>query len=338
MGACAVQHSIDRAVGFLRERQRPHGEFAVAIGSDPQLTTTAEDSGVFGTALVLAAFGYLERSAAVADMTDKAIAYLLAEMEFGGVWRYWSTRQHRHALNPPDLDDTACVSHVLTAAGVRIPDNLWAFRGSRDPSGCFYTWLQPPRFRWRYPSFAVLRAAGERQARRRVRGVPVPADEDPRFRESHINLHEVDPVVNANVVLYLGERAETRAATEMLIRVVSDDDPPFVNYPDPLALYHAVARAARSSAQLATAREAVVARVLRRSKRDGALNPLQAAWAACALLTFDRQSKHLRDLLGAIVSAQRADGGWNAFAYYDRVFGSEELTTATCLEALARSR
>jgi hypothetical protein len=58
--------------------------------------------------------------------------------------------------------------------------------------------------------------------------------------------------------------------------------------------------------------------------------------ALSALLTFDPDAARTGELLRNILGAQRPDGGWDAYAFYN-VWGSEELTTAFCLEALARS-
>ncbi|HEX3551417.1 MAG TPA: hypothetical protein VHT53_13615 [Candidatus Elarobacter sp.] len=330
--------AIERAIEFLRRRQLPHGEFSVLLGSDGQFSHAVHDPSVFGTAIVLHALMHLDR-ARVADMVDAAVSFLRSEMEFGGVWRYYSKRQHRLARLPPDVDDTACASDMLRSAGARVPRNTWAFLSSRNERGLFRTWIPPIRnSRWN-PLVAFARFVGDCQARLRVRGVPVPAVEDPRFHVMHIDLDEIDQVVNANVVLYLGERPETLPAIEMLLRWATDGPPASPHYPDPLVFCYAVARAARRAApRLAAAREPIVAYVTEFARRSDALTPLQAAWALCALLTFDAGSTVVTGLLRHIIDTQRDDGGWKAYAYYGRVFGSEELTTAACLEALAQSQ
>lgn len=332
-----VTTAVRQAIGFLRHRQLPHGEFATMLGADRQLSHPTFDSSPFATTFVLYALAHVER-ATVDDMVSKAAAFLAAEMEFGGVWRYWSTRQHKHARLPPDLDDTACASYALQLIGRRPPRNAWAFLSNRDAAGRFRTWLLPnPCNRWNL-RFAVARAVGERQARERIRDVRVPASEDARFRVMHIDPDDVDPVVNANVLLYLGERSETRPALDFIARAVRErPGPPSAFYEDPLTLDHAVARAFRHSAPaLAGLREPILARIERRAAQSAALTPLHAAMALSALLTFDPDAARTGELLRNILGAQRPDGGWDAYAFYN-VWGSEELTTAFCLEALARS-
>jgi hypothetical protein len=333
-----VEAATGRAIAFLRRRQFPHGEFATLLGADRQLSHPTFDSSPFTTTFVLYGLAHVER-AAVDDVIRKATAFLASEMGIGGVWRYWSTRDHKHARLPPDLDDTACASYALQLAGRRAPKNAWAFLANRDASGRFRTWLLPnPGNRWNL-RFAISRAAGERQAQKRMRAVPVPEAEDPRFRVMHIDRDDVDPVVNANVLLYLGERTETRAAIDFVARAVRErPGPPSAFYEEPLALDYAVARAFRhSTPALAELRETILARVERRAAQPAALAALHAAMALSVLLTFDSGTALARELLRNILESQAQDGGWDAHAFYN-VWGSEELTTAICLEALARSR
>jgi hypothetical protein len=329
--------AIERAVSFLRRRQRPYGEFETMLGADRSLRSPAFDSSTFGTTFVMYALAQL-RDARLADMTARAAAFVREEMEFGGVWRYHSTRQHKHARLPPDLDDTACASFALRLAGMPVPDNAWVFFANRDAAGRFRTWiLRTTRNRWN-PRFAFARSVGGLQARLRACRTAVPENEDPRFRVMHIDNDDVDPVVNANVVLYLGERDETRAAIEFVVQTVLADTTPFsLYYADPLALYHAVARAFRHGAgSFGVLREPIVDRIARRWASGDALTPLQAAYAACALLTFDPDASLVPELLQLLRASQREDGGWDAYAFYG-VWGSEELTTAFCLEALAQA-
>ena len=331
-----VAAAVGRAIVFLRKRQLPHGEFATMLGADRELSGAVLDSSPFTTTFVLYALAHVDR-ASVDDVVEKSIAYLNAEMGFGGVWRYWSKRQHKHARLPPDLDDTACASFALQFAGRRPPRNAWAFLSNRDAAGRFRTWMLPNSSnRWNV-RFAFTRALGKRQARERMRHVPVPPSEDPRFRVMHIDPNDVDPVVNANVLLYLGERSETRAAIEFIDHAVRErSGAPSAFYEDPLALDYAVARAFRHSAPaLAALREPVLARIGQRAAPPSALTALHAAMALSALLTFDPDAVLAGELARNVLALQRSDGGWDAHAFYN-VWGSEELTTAFCLEALAR--
>ncbi len=317
-------------------RQLPHGEFPTLLGANRTMANPVFDSSPFITSFVVYALSQIERSL-VDDVVSKAAAFLVSEMEWGGVWRYWSSRQFKHTRLPPDLDDTACISFALESAGDHPLNNAWAFRANRDAAGRFKTWLFPTWANWREPWFPIARAVGFCQARLRSRRVPAPQDEDPRFRVMHIDRDDVDPVVNANVLLYLGERPETLAAVEFVIASMLDESAARSSYyEDPLALCYAVARAFRhSSPRLGVVRERVVSRVREGAAAVNRLNPLQAALAVSALQAFDQESALAAELLASIRDTQRDDGGWDAYPFYN-VWGSEALTTALCLEAWAR--
>ncbi|HEY6235649.1 MAG TPA: prenyltransferase/squalene oxidase repeat-containing protein [Candidatus Elarobacter sp.] len=332
-----VDQAIVRAVAFLRRRQLPYGEFTTLLGADRQLSNPVFDTSPFITSLVLYGLTHVDRALA-GDMVAKAAAFLLSQMEFGGVWRYWSSRQHKHCRLPPDTDDTACASYALKSLGYSVPDNRWAFHGNRDSAGRFKTWMFVTRRNCLNLRFGFSRSVGFCQARLRTRTIVAPKSEDPRFVVMHIDCDDVDPVVNANAVLCLGEGPDTLAAIEFIIDTVVNASGRSLYYEDPLALYNAVARAFRHSApRLSVVGKHIVARIVELGAALESFNPMQAAMAASALLTFDPVSAVVPKLLDVVLETQRGDGGWNAYAYYT-TNGSEELTTAFCLEVLARCR
>ena len=298
------------------------------------MAEVAFDSCVFSTAFAIDALTYASNAGANAEHAiAKAVQFLEAEMEFGGVWRYWSTRNHRHSRLPPDLDDTACSSYALKRAGRSVPDNAWIFRCSRDPMGRFRTWVLPTPSNRSNLRFLLARSIGGVQAR--IRNPTVPKVEDPRFRIMHIDRDDIDPVVNANVVLYMGERPETLAAIEFIIATVRKEPARLSLYYDRLAFYHAIARAFRhASPRLGGLSGEIAARTIELAGTPASLNPLQVAMAASVLLTFMPVSNLIADLLRQILHTQRGDGGWELCAFYSKVWGSRELTTGFCLEAL----
>ncbi len=331
-----VEAALDRAVDFLQARQLPHGEFATLLGRDRAMSLAVPDSTVFTTAQLIHSLAFVE-SARTREMIRRAADFLRAERECGGLWRYWSSRNHRHARLGPDLDDTACASFALRRAGLAAPDNLWAFRRARDAHGRFFTWMRPGHL-GRFDVFGrAALAVGAAQARRRAARTEVPVSEDPRFVTMHIDPDDVDPVVNANVLLWLGERTETEAARRFVAETVLADPPTFSRYyEDPLVLHYAVARASEeASPGLRALGPHIVGRIEARLDEDKALDPLKTALAAASLAVFAPRSAALDRLVDSILAAQRPDGGWQACAYYN-VWGSEELTTGFCLETLAR--
>ena len=156
--------------------------------------------------------------------------------------------------------------------------------------------------------------------------------------------NDVDSVVNANVVLYLGDRDETKSACRYLIDTIEGghESDSYRHYLDDMTLYYAVSRAyAHGAESLSGARKAVTERVLQRSNDDGSFgDELATACAMCTLANFGYDGvARLKSAARYLEGRQRANGSWRRVAMYFQpgiYYGSEELTTALSLEALTR--
>jgi hypothetical protein len=210
----------------------------------------------------------------------------------------------------PDLDDTSCASFVLKKYHPHIDSNIGIILSNRNDQGLFCTWI----------------------------------------KDDHTVQNDVDSVVNANVLLYLGEREETRAVCDYLNHIVLHDqeEGSYWYYLDHLALYYMMSRAYFNGASsLREARNAVVNKTISRQQKDGSFgNDLDTALAVCALFNFEYDNRTVLDpAIDYILNHQRKDGAWSRVAFYSGPeaplphsfwFGSEELTAAFCTEALAR--
>jgi hypothetical protein len=155
---------------------------------------------------------------------------------------------------------------------------------------------------------------------------------------------DVDPVVAANAILYLGESNDVLPAITWLINEVRADRSDFsLYYKNPFALYYMVSRAYRhSSPTLIQTREHILAKII--SLAGMGWEPSHAALtiglATCTLLTFDPESPLVAPAIDAILKLQQLDGSWPISPFYSAqtvlYWGSSELSTAFCLEALAR--
>ena len=239
-------------------------------------------------------------------------AYLADTIEYPGFWRYY-----RHL--PQDLDSTTLCSLVIgTHPWVLLGRNIPRILANRDGDGRFMTWM----------------LAGDEP------------DVVSRFRI------EADPVVNANVIAYLGDRPETRDAQRWLETLIAEGNLKDTSkwYPDEIAICYAIARAVRRvSPALDRLRPVLADRVLGlRDEQGGFGNVLQTAQAVSALGDAGCLERiDTKRPLRSILSSQREDGSWpELLAFGDQSLkfgafgqighGSEAVTTAFCVEALER--
>lgn len=327
--------ALSRAVAFLQERQLPNGEFRTLAAVDELLTVEVQpDSAHFITALVLHAIGSCA-DPRVPLLIARGLEFLCSEMEGGGMWRYWSAQHELYACLPPDLDDTCCISCLLKKYSRPLPAHNALILGNRDARGVFYTWL------------AVRPDGRARPVSKRVRAqIRKVSDPDVELVLSLSGtLDNIDCGVNANVLLYLGETPATRAAVDYLVETVKDDlvQARSTFYLHPHSFYYLLSRAYASGvSSLEQTKAAIVERVQLLALDDGSFgSPLLTALAACTLLNFSDTGSTLGRAVKALVRAQNQDGSWARHAMFlgpAPYYGSEELTTAIGIEALARYR
>ncbi len=323
-----LETAIAGASAFLKNAQLPHGEFRTYAASDKLLQKDRRfESSPFVTAWVVDSLGAWQGSQ-IAAMTRQAMGFLLGEMEGPGVWRYWSSRNGAHEYLPPDVDDTCCISAVLRRHRKPIPRNRKYVLENRTREGLFFTWMLARKDSPEHLARAIdpLINPGAR-AVWSMRGI-----ED-----------NIDPGVNANAVRYLGARTETHSAIRYLVQTArskrADESVGF--YADPLVVDYLISRAYRTGVPaLEEVRRAITSRVLSRLDRRGSSgNELLTALGICTLLNFGECPPEIRRAIRSLLDAQQKDGAWcgtAAFLGPAPYYGSEELTTACCIEALAK--
>ena len=245
-------------------------------------------------------------------MCARTKAYLVDTMEYPGLWRYY-----RHL--PHDLDSTTLCSLVIGAhPWILLGRNVPRILANRDEEGRFMTWV-------------------------------LEEDEPDVVTSFRI---EADPVVNANVIAYLGDHAETRDAQRWLAAMISEGNLEGSSkwYPDTVAICHAATRAViRAQPALDHLRPILADRILTLRDENGEFgNILQTAQAVSALANIGRLDSIDANLqLERLRSSQREDGSWpELLAFGDQSLrwgaigqighGSESVTTAFCVDALER--
>jgi hypothetical protein len=322
--------AVERGLAFLAGGQLPSGQFPTYVGTDLRVEGTFESSP-FTTALVVHSISGSSAPRARA-MVDRALDFLSAEMEPGGVWSYWASDHGGHEVIPADVDDTACVSAVLRRHGRPVPPNRRLLLANRDRHGRFYTWIAP-RF-----APAPLSPAFWRVARRQKHARDF-------FDANQLSRRDVSCVVNANVLFYVGDGPVARPVVEYLIDVMRKRVEGCCDswYGNEFPYYYSVARCIASGiAGLAQLSDEIAARIGVAPDEQGCIGggALETALAACALHYLDRRSDTLVRACEFLLGTQADDGGWPAAPLYhggppgELRWGSAELTTGFCLEAL----
>ena len=243
---------------------------------------------------------------------DATKAYLVNTIEYPGFWRYY-----RHL--PQDLDSTSLCSLVIGAhPWIILGRNVPRILANRDEEGRFMTWVL--------------------------------TEDDPdvvsRFRL------EADPVVNANVIAYLGDHPETKDAQRWLEALITEGNLEGASkwYPDEIAICYAVARAVvRVQPALDRLQPILAERILGLQDGNGDFgNILQTAQAASALYNVGCLERiDAKRLVERFTSSQHEDGSWpEVLAFGDQTLkwgtvgqighGSESVTSAFCIEAIER--
>ncbi len=336
--------ALDRGVAFLASRQLPSGQFPVEATIHDRQITTLDDS-LFATTHIVYSLDFVPGDLAQ-SMIARSLQYFKAEMTGPGLWRYWNKDaewggRKITSFIPADLDDTANVSYLLRRHGIPFPDNRPLIPPNRNRAGLFYTWLMlrpartiNPRYWW-----TMLR---ELTVQRLTLF----------WKTTEAGYLDVDGVVNANVLLYLGERPETAAVVDWLIDIVRTGREATCDkwYRDAFSLYYALSRNYRAGVRrVGVVAPEIVARIRDAASATGTgqigENPLQTALAINTLLNlgFEAETALIDPALNFLLDTQSAEGSWPTAPYYYGgpkkavSWGSSELTTGLCLEALARS-
>lgn len=324
-----------RGIAFLAAVQRPDGEFPVLASTDPTLATGCTvDPSIFPTALVTRSLSFC---LAAAEPYRRGLSFLRREMDRHALWRHW-TREHPHYRQlPPDLDDTSCASLALAEAGESFPSNRDLLLANRNRQGLFYTWIAP-RPEW----------SGGRHMAVTLRQLAHAPTLWLFFRRTSAAPRDVDAVVNANTLLYLGGFRGDEAVVAFLVAILEQDRETVCDkwYENRFVLWYFLSRALAGRSAGGTA---LILDKLRPAKPSGAL---ETALAACAILSCGARPE--KAMMAALLALQGADGAWSRGALYHggraRLrsggfaaphpdtprWGSEALTTGFCIEALSR--
>lgn len=336
-----AQNAIYQGLQFLASRQLPSGQFPIQATSHYKPgAPVADDSSPFATSHIAHSLGFLA-PADVQPMLGCALSYLRREMSRSGLWRYWNRDavwdgRRIHSFIPADLDDTASHSWLLRRHGIDFPDNRHLFLLNRDTLGRFFTWFVP-----RACATADLRYW------RAVLGEVTVARLTVFWRTTEASYNDVDAVVNANALLYLGEMPETKPVVQWLARIVEEGREAESDkwYRDIFTFHYALSRCHHAGiGGFAHLREQIRDRLASEVHANGSVgeNPMHTALALNTLCNLGIDASFRKSAVSHLLATQAEDGSWPSAPYYYGgpkklvSWGSRELSTGLCLEALAR--
>jgi len=331
-----VEERIASGLTFLAEAQKPDGEIPVWATTDPDMRERlTDDPSIFPTALAAHCLAFA--GTAAQPILARARHFLLGEMDRNGLWRHWTRAHPFHRQLPPDLDDTSCATAALAAAGVELPDNRGLMLANRNRRGLFLTWMiTRPRWTGRAHLGATLPQ------------LRYPAMLFLFFRRTSAKPGDVDAVVNANVLHCLRGTKGLNGVAEWLLQQLRDGAESRCDkwYDNPVVVRYFLSRALVGRAP--EAGDIIV----NRSADAEPGNALETAMLVSTLSDWG-SAVPLR-LIDGLVASQEGSGAWPASALYHggrgRLrgggfaephpdtprWGSEALTTAFAIEALAR--
>ncbi len=306
----SLNTSIKKGIDFLSNAQTEWGEFATYMWNKKNKEFPEYVSSVFITTFVVHSLNFVEQSSIIKDMKFKAIQFLQKNMEGVGTWRFFC----KGSKIAPDLDDTCCILAILKQNNVNVDikllDFFLKFRKHKDK--LFYTWI----------------------------GIP--------NREN-----DVSPIVNANVLWFYSLMNRTKKIPEVIDYLNKKSNllrkKPFKSmwYCSSSAFCYMVTRvyAEGNIVKLRNSNKSIQQFLCSTQKSDGSWgNELETALSTVSLLNIGYFGSKVDKAVQFLLSKQDSvEGSWPIAPFckgpekgVKYFFGSEELTTAICLEALAK--
>jgi hypothetical protein len=342
-----INNSIAAGVSYLKEHQCHNGEFFSYMSNTEEMAETGDNKWcvpereVFSAVLIGQSLLFLENFPEVENILDKITAFVSSQRE-GRVWNFHVFNfgifyGKKEFIVPFDIDDTVCASSLLKARNIKIPDNLDIILSNRDGKKLFYSWfvfrfrLNLNRSYWRLVLTDFLRHPAISYF----------------FFKNYRTL--VDAVVNANVLYYLGDNENTQAVIAYLLRVIAEEQENNCDnwYRTPFAVYYFFSRNYYIGIEkLEPLRAPIIERIVKKINPNGRIGKtvLETALALCTLLNLKYDGEEVQNVVAFLLNEQQGNGYWQRSVLYwvapQQYFGwgSEVLTTAFCLEGLARYR
>ncbi|NEU70036.1 hypothetical protein GK091_24360 [Spirosoma agri] len=333
-----IEQAINRGVDYLYKHQYPNGEFCCYTSPDLRMQKACvPDSAVFPAAVIASTLLGLAGHPKVDALLKKTVPFFQYQMMRGGICNYYTLRSPLFKLNPPDIDTTAYVGTLFDVWRIEYPreSTRTLMLINQRSKGGIYTWFIL-RFR---PT--VNRIAW----RTGLRGLKSPLASLRFWLKHEYKRNDVGGVVNANALYYLGVTEATRSTLDYLIQIVKKGEEVHCDswYRSPINFYYALGRNYYKGVwELESVRSIVLERLMNHQQPDGSFgdNLLETAQALSTLIYWQGHPAVAERTARVLLAHQGKYGEWPRAIFFYRGpgktvgWGSEEITTGFCVEAL----
>ncbi|HYC29994.1 MAG TPA: hypothetical protein VEB42_14275, partial [Chitinophagaceae bacterium] len=315
-------NAISKATNYLRSHQLPNGEFSAYMSGDDDMKEWVQPMDmVFPTALICNSLLFCKDDPMVKEMFAKSKVFLRYQVGRGATWNHFT---HFHPLRkvcPQDVDDTVCVSEFLATQDDDFSKevNRQLICDNRAANGLFYTWFA---FRFKPNRNLTYWRLALREFKYPLQSIA--------FWQHEASHNDIDAVVNANVLYYLGDVKETQPVIRYLLKIIAENKEADCDmwYRNPLSVYYFFSRNYyKGIGKLEPMRQPVIDRI---TAQTAFASPLDAALAACTLLNFSYKGPALDKAIEFLIDTQHQYGHWpRRILYYGGPkklagYGSEE--------------
>ncbi len=337
-----IEDSINKGIWYLYDHQYPNGEFSCYICDDDEMKMCITHSNVFPTSLIANSLLYVKDILDLKDVSivnkilESSAAFLQYQSMRGGAWNNFTILNPLFPICPPDVDNTVCASLVLQKLGKPYVDNTSLVMANKSKSGLFFTWftlrakLNPIKNYW---------LLSLREFKHPIKTILF-------WRNTEASRNDIDAVVNANVLFHFGLNKQTADIVNYMLEIIKSEKENDCDlwYRNPFTIYYFFSRNYKAGiAGLAPAAKAMTDRILRSAKPDNSLGEsiLDTALGIISLINCNHDSIILDRAMKYMIEQQNRSGCWARWGVYyggpkkRQTYGSEEMTTGFCLEALA---
>lgn len=334
----------------MRDRQNPDGGFTSMFYQsesgldleqryseidDNRVIISEDIHSIFPSMIIGHALLGLEGSYDSESILKKIEGYIIDNQGPRYLWAHFKEGHPMAEIIPYDLDDTAMASLYLLKRGVTGLSNHTLFLKNRRDDGLFHTWIC---FRKNMPLSLDFICSCSKEWKSPIRT---------RFfwKYTESDRYDIDAVVNANILTYIGIREETEYVVKYLTSIISNDMEKGCDkwYANPMTLYYSISRCVKKfqnsfKSIVPTLQQKVLAQVLTEGSIRG--NAMDTALGVITLLNTGYVGDELESMKKYIIGEQLEDGSWPIRLYYFggpknvAAWGSNTIVTSLCLEAL----